>query len=217
MYKTQNIVLGAAAIYVSVKDSTDATFYGVNGDVAVAVPTGVKTGGAPAQPLFEADTTNWRALGYTSDGIEFSYEPDYGEVNIDQSLDAVKLFKQGMSSSVKTTLSEATLKNLVLAWGQRSASLTTASTIDTLDIAGGALYDEPIERSLAFIGPAPRNPTTNKRRDRVYHLRRALNVESSAHSLSKTDPTNIPVSLRVLGDPYFTGKEYGNIYDRDVE
>lgn len=212
-YKVKNIIVGAAALYVSVKDSTDATFYGSSDQVAVALPA--LTANAPAGPVLEADTANWRHLGFTTDGVEFAYEPDFGEVNTDQNMDAVKLFKQGQTASVNTTLAEATLKNLVLAWGQASSTLTGDGEEDEVGVASGALLDEPVERSLVFVGPAPRS-ATNKKRERLYHVRRALNVESSSHSLSKTDATTIPVSLRLLPDPYYSGKEYGIIRDRVI-
>lgn len=217
-YNVKNIIVGAASLYVSVKDSTDSTFYGANGQVAVALPT--LTANTSAVPALEAATTAWRHLGYTTDGVEFSYEPDFSEVEVDQLLDAAKMFKTGMTASVNTTLAEATLENLVLAWGQAGSTLGAAASPDTtgkeLGIAAGALLDEPVERSLVFVGPAPRN-ATSKKQERLYHVRRALNVEASSHSLSKTDSTTIPVSLRVLPDPYYSGKEYGIIRDRQIE
>lgn len=218
-YNTKNIIVGAAAVYVSVKDSTDSTFYGANGNVAVPLPTGLAVN-TSSVAAFEADTTNWRSVGLTSDGVELTIEPDFGEVTVDQMMDAAKMFKQGQTASVRTSLAEATLQNLVLAWGQPNSSLGTAPTPDTtgqeLGIRAGALLEEPVERSVAFIGPAPRN-ATNKRQERLYVARRSLNVESVAHSLSKTEATMIPVSLRLLPDPYYTGKEYGFVRDRQIE
>lgn len=214
-YKTRNIIVGAAAVYVSVKDSTDSSFYGANGNVAIALPT--LTVSTSAVAAMNADTINWRHLGFTSDGVEFSYSPDFGEVEVDQLLDAAKMYKQGQTASVNTSLAEATLENLIVAWGQSASTLGTDSgTEQELGIAAGALLDEPVERSLVFIGPAPRS-AANKKRERLYHVRRALNVEDSSVSLSKTDATMIPVSLRVLPDPYYSGKEYGIIRDRDIQ
>jgi hypothetical protein len=211
-YKVKNIIVGAAALYVSVKDSTDSTFFGSSDQVAVALPA--LTANTTAVTALDG-SAEWRHLGYTTDGVEFAYEPDYGDVEVDQSLDSVKLFKQGMTASVNTTLAEATLTNLVLAWGQKGSSITGDGEEDELGVASGALLDEPVERSLVFVGPAPRS-ATNKKRERLYHVRRALNVESSSHSLAKTDATTIPVSLRLLPDPYYSGKEYGIIRDRVV-
>jgi hypothetical protein len=220
-YNVKNIIVGAAAFYVSVKDSSDSTFYGAtNGEVAVALPT--FTANTPSAAALNAASATWRHVGFTSDGVEFSYEPDFGEVEVDQLLDAAKMFKQGMTASVNTTLAEATLDNLVLAWGQAGTTLAAAPAPDAtggqeLGIAAGALLDEPVERSLVFVGPAPRAASTNKKRERVYHVRRALNVEASSHSLAKTDATMGPVSLRLLPDPYYSGKEYGIIRDRVIE
>ena len=228
-YSVKNIIVGAAALYVSKLDSSSAGFYASDvspnaGQVAVALPgftageSSVLPTAAGVKGAFEA-STDWNGLGFTSDGIELSYEPTFGEVNVDQLLDAAKMFKSGMKASVKTTLAEATLENLIVAWGQRGDSLVTVTGPNAgrqLGIAGGALYDEPIERSLAFIGPAPRG-ATNLKQERVYHVRRALNVEASTHSLKKSDATNIPVSLRLLPDPYYSGKEYGIILDRATQ
>jgi hypothetical protein len=229
---TKNLIVGAAALWISVKDSTVVGFNdATTGATAVHIPS--LTVSQPAGSFLDADTTNWRGLGFTSDGIELSYEPTFGEVNVDQLLDAAKMFKSGMKCSVKTTLAEATLSNLVVAWGQKAASLGLATATDPVDndgevqtpdlttfgdqlsIGAGALYDEPVERSLIFIGPAPKSAAGLKR-ERLYHVRRALNVEASAHSLKKADATNIPVSLRLLPDPYYSGKEYGIIRDRNV-
>lgn len=217
-YSIRNIIVGAAALYVSVKDSSDATFFGANGNVAVTLPA--LTANTPSGAALDG-SADWRHVGFTSDGIELAYEPDYGEVVVDQLLDAAKIFKQGMTASVRTTLAEATLANLALAWGQKNSSVSTAPAPDAtggeeLGIESGALLDEPIERSLVFVGPAPKS-ALNKKRERVYHVRRALNVEASSHSLAKTDATTIPVSLRLLPDPYYTGKEYGIIRDRVIE
>lgn len=216
-YKVKNIIVGAAAIYASVKDSTLSTFWGSSDQTIVALPT--LTAATPAGAALEA-SSEWRNLGFTTDGVEFAYEPDFGEVEVDQLMDAAKMFKQGQSASVNTTLAEATLTNLVFAWGQDNSTLSAAAAPDATEgeevgISAGALYDEPVERSLVFVGPAPRS-ATNKKRERVYHVRRALNVESSSHSLSKTDSTTIPVSLRLLPDPFYAKKEYGIIRDRVV-
>jgi len=57
----------------------------------------------------------FRNVGYTNNGLEIAFAPDFGEVMVDQLLDTAKLFKQGMKVTLKTTLAEATLENLLLA------------------------------------------------------------------------------------------------------
>lgn len=216
-YSTKNIIVGAAALYVSVLDSSNPSFYGINGNVATVRPA--FTAATPASAAMTAASATWTHVGFTSNGIELSYEPTFGEVAVDQLLDAAKMFKSGMKATVKTSLAEATLENLIIAWGQKASTIAATITPDVgeeLSISGGALYDEPVERSLIFIGPAPKSVTTGVKRERVYHVRRALNVTATAHALKKDTATEIPVDLRLLPDPYYSGKEYGVILDREV-
>lgn len=217
-YSHKNVIVGAAAVYISVLDSTvqETTqgagdgWIGADGREGPALPT--FTPNQKAEVAFDA-SNDWRSAGYTTDGVEVSYEPDYGEVTVDQALDSVKMFKQGMRVAVNTTLSEATLENLLVAWGQQSSTLDGD---DSLAIAQGELGDDPVERALAFVGPAPRG-TGNEKRERVYHLRRSLQVESSAHSLSRADATTFPVSFRCMAvDDAVSGQDYGVILQRAV-
>lgn len=220
-YSVKNIIVGAAALYVSVADSTQTEFWQVPTDgssteaiqVAPTLPT--PTGTESMTVALDGDDA-WRSVGLTQDGIEVAYEPDFGSVDVDQLLDAAKMFKQGQSVSVNTTLAEATLENLMVVWGlQNDVLVNESATADRLDIAAGALGDEPVERSIAFVGPAPRS-AAGVRRERVYHVHRSLQVESSSHSLAKAANTAFPVSFRILPDPTYTGAEYGVIRDRNV-
>lgn len=212
LYTHRNVIVGAAALFISAKDSNDPSW----GSGPVLTPAAITASGATAKVALEGDTANWKTAGYTTDGIEVSYEPDYGEVTVDQALDSVKMFKQGMRVSVNTTLSEATLENLIIAWGQKANTLSGGKVA----ISGGELGDDPVERSLAFVGNAPRTVSAtpaqdNLKQERVYHLRRSLQVESSAHSLSRSDATTFPVSFRCLPDANFTsGGDYGQIIQR---
>lgn len=206
-YSTRNIIVGAAAVYASVIDSTNPAFYPSGQKTGVALPA--FTANVTAVNALEAATTNWVGVGYTSDGIELSYEPDFGDVAVDQLLDSAKVFKQGMRVSVRTSLAEPTLANLVLAWGQ--AGSTNAGGV--LTISGGALGDDPVERSLAFVGPGPRSATGIKQ-ERVYYVRRALQVETSAHMLARADATMLPVSFRLLPEATTSGSDYGTITER---
>jgi hypothetical protein len=63
-----------------------------------------------------------------------------------------------------------------------------------------------VERSLAFVGPAP-----GTGRERVYHLVRVLSVESTSTGLNRAEASTVPVSLRCLpGDD----GDYGVVIDR---
>ena len=186
-YNEENILVGAADIYV--------------GDDAATVPT------ATDASLRDTEWTDWRHVGLTQGGVEFSYSPDYGEVEVDQWLDVAKMYKQRQSVTVNTTLVEATLENLLFAWGQSEDTLNAG----TLTISAGALGDKPQERQVAFVGNAPGG--ANDFTERVFHLNRALSVEASTFSLSRAEATTIPVSLRCL-PASAAGGDYGTIVDR---
>ena len=47
--------------------------------------------------------------------MELTITPDFGEVEVDQLLDAAKIYKQGMQVTLSTTFAEATLENLLFA------------------------------------------------------------------------------------------------------
>jgi hypothetical protein len=114
---------------------------------------------------------------------------------------------------VNTTFTEATLENLLVIWGQQNATLAGS----TLGISSGELGDEPVERSLVFVGPAPRTAATNKKQERVYHVHRALSVESTSYAMRRNEPTTLPVSFRILPDPIRSAKQYGYVKDRQIE
>lgn len=185
MPTNKNIIIGAAQFFVATTadEITDAP----------ALPAG-----ATAPTL-----TGWRDVGYTTEGVEISYEPDYGDVEVDQILDSAVIFKQSMRVTVNTTLMEATLENLLVVWGQQEDSLAAG----VLTINGGELGDFPVERSLLFRGPAPRDTATQ----RWYHIYRAIQTESSAHALRRAESTMLPASFRCLPDDV---GDYGTITDR---
>lgn len=206
-YQVRNVIVGAAALYISASDSSVYTSP-PNLPAFVAATAATTT--------LDADTTNWRHVGYTTDGLEVTYAPDYTDVEVDQLLDAAKIFKQSMRVTIGTTLSEVNLENLVVAWGQATSAFSSTGSDATLGIASGALGDSPIERALIAVGPAPKTAQGQKR-ERVYYARRVLSVESSAHALRRNEATVFPVSFRCLPDATQpSGFEYGRVLDRNT-
>jgi hypothetical protein len=205
----KNIIVGAAALYL-----------GKNTDTVPALPSF----GASATATAALDSSaDWNEAGYTTEGIELSFEPDYGEVQVDQLLDVARIFKQGQRVMLNTTLAEGTLENLLLVIGGVSTDLET-STISgskfdrTLDINAGALGYAPVERSLVAVGPAPsallENVTGKTKAERVYHAYRALSMETVTVGIKRNEATVFPVSFRLLSQSV-SGKDlYGKIIDR---
>ena len=195
----KNIIVGAAALFIG------PSYDGTGSDPAPAVS------GTTSYRETVSDDSDWRNVGYTSDGMEVSNDPSYTDVEVDQLLDAAKIFKDSMGMSVNTTLAEATLENLLVAWGQAENTISSAAQSKTLDLAGGALGEAPVERGLIAVGNATEKVGSNAYGERTYKVHRVLSVESSAHSLARADATNLPVSFRCL--PASSGS-YGYVRDR---
>jgi hypothetical protein len=168
----KNVLVGAANIFVSTGNGASRP--------TTAVPGAGDIAWAATQPTagYLSASAKWRNVGYTNQGFEVSYEPGYGEVMVDQLLDAARLFKQTLKIMLKTELTEGTLENINLVFGQAdsyvtytatgSTSTTTNSfnpaTVNTanvanatLNLAAGSLGDYPVERSLIAVGNVPQN------------------------------------------------------------
>ena len=157
---------------------------------------------------------DWRNVGYTTDGVEVSYSPEFTGVEVDQLLDDAKLFKTRQNVSINTTFAEATLENLLVVWGQANDSLTSSGASDKeLAIIGGDLGQAPAERQVIAVGNGPEKSGAGYYNERVYHASRAISVEESSHAMRRNEATTLPVSFRLL--PTDAAKNpYGSIHDR---
>jgi hypothetical protein len=174
---------------------------------AVAVTTATTQGTTPK------DGGAYRNVGYTNNGLQITYNPTYDSVTVDQLLDTAKLFKSAMEVMIATEMSEGTLENILIVFGQGKSTLTEGDN-DELGLEAGALGAAPTERQLVAIGKAPTVASPNT--ERVYYARRVLSVQQSQFSLARTAPTTFPVTFRLLpsGDSAHAGSEYGKIIDR---
>lgn len=190
---SKQIIVGAAALFV---------FEGTGQMESTDLPTWVN--GTKAVETISADA-DFRNVGYTSNGLELQYQPDFGEVQVDQQLDVAKLFKQGMKVNLNTTLAEATLENLVLAIAAKDSDLASG----TLTLQAGDLGDAPIERGIVAVGPGPQAVPT----ERIYSAYRALSMDSVTISAKRDEASQFEVSFRLLPD---NSGVYGKIIDRAV-
>jgi hypothetical protein len=221
----RNIIVGAAQLFLSSSLST-------NGSPAQAYPTAItgtgQTVSSASAYLTGTGSGNWRDVGFTSAGLELSYEPNFGEITVDQSLDAARLFKQSQKVMIKTEFAEASLENLFIVMNQAATTLngtavsgaTTGGTAaayaynQTLDIVGGSLGDYPVERSLIAVGQAPRVSGGTLNSERVYYGARVMSIDTSAHALKRDAGTFFPVNFRLLPDSSSANNSYGKIIDR---
>ena len=197
-----NIIVGAAALFVA-----DATL----NTTTNAIPSFVGTESFKSTLSADPDYTN---VGYTSNGIELQFTPDFGEVSVDQVLDVAKLFKQGMQVTLATAFAEATLENLLLATAGKDADLTgtkASSAGRTLQLSAGNIGECPVERGIVAVGPGTGDCATDSV-ERVYVGYRALSIESVTVSAKRDAASMFEVSFRMLPDD--ATATYGKIVDR---
>jgi len=224
----KNILVGASPLFISNFDVTaGSTKYKENAEPGSAEAGAYVNGTSYTDTLNAVDaaaqttanTFAYRNVGYTNNGLQISYNPTYGSVTVDQLLDTAKLFKESMEVSIQTEMSEGTLENVLVVFGQGSDTLTDNALTGnakrtTLGIAAGALGVAPTERQLIAVGQAPTSSATKT--ERVYYARRVLSVQQSQFSLARNNPTTFPVTFRLLpsGETAYAGQEYGKIIDR---
>jgi hypothetical protein len=157
--------------------------------------------GVPATPLVD--------MGFTIDGVEITMEPDIVDIIVDQLGDAARLIEQSVKVMIKTTLAEATLANLAIAWGRPDAAYTAGTLGGELKL-GVNPTGRPTERQVRFTGKSPEGL------DRTYTCNRAVSVAASGHSYKRGEATVFPVEFRILPDATQSGSEYGTVVDAEV-
>lgn len=225
-YNAKNIIVGAGAVYLGATtqvEKNEDTIFAASGTsgASVALTGAVAKGSVQLGTSVNAD--NWESVGYTSEGVDLSFEPEYGEVQVDQLLDVARIFKQGQRVMLNTSFTEGTLENLLITIGGKSTDLesTATSGVRSLDINGGALGYTPVERSILVAGPAPEQLVvgeTGKAAERIYIGYRALSMDTVGVGIKRDAATVFPVSFRLLPSSTETAVDgnatYGKIIDR---
>lgn len=196
---SSNIIVGAAALFV--KNAT-----GTMASTPAFVP------GTKYTETLSAPMSGFTNVGYTSNGLELQFQPDFGEVNVDQVLDVAKLFKQGMQVTMATSFAEATLENLLIAIARPDTDLDSSDENEVeLNISAGDLGDVPVERGLIAVGAGYGG--ADKSVERVYSAYRAISIENVSVSSKRDEASMFEVSFRLL--PNNDGS-YGKIVDRTI-
>lgn len=195
-----NIIVGAAALFVY-----------EDGELADAeLPDYVDNESYRATL---SDEVSFRNVGYTMNGLELVFQPDFGEVQVDQLLDTAKLYKQGMQVNLNTAFAEATLENLLFAVAGKDTDLTSVSGNPTMNLSAGDIGECPVERGMVAVGPGTGDCAVGEDLERVYVAYRALSIENVTVSAKRDEPTMFEVSFRLLPND---NASYGKIVDRTV-
>ena len=196
-----NIIVGAAALFVADTTLTPGTLK-------------APVSSASMKTTLSSDVT-YTNVGYTMNGLELQFQPDFGEVQVDQVLDVAKLYKQGMQVTLATAFAEATLENLLLALAYSDSKLTgtkSSSAGRALDLSAGDIGECPVERGIVAVGPGTGDCEDSAYVERVYSAYRALSIENVTVSAKRDEASMFEVSFRLL--PEDTSGSYGKIVDR---
>ena len=160
-----------------------------------------------------SNDADYRNVGYTMNGLEIVFQPDFGEVQVDQVLDVAKLYKQGMQVNLNTAFAEATLENLLFALAAKDEDLTTVAGNPTMNLSAGDIGECPVERGLVAIGPGTGDCAASDEIERIYVAYRALSIESVTVGAKRDEATMFEVSFRLLPND---SASYGKIVDRTI-
>jgi len=197
---SSNIIVGAAALF-TYEDGvlTDSDLPAYAEDVSYRTTL--------------SNDADYRNVGYTMNGLEIVFQPDFGEVQVDQVLDVAKLYKQGMQVNLNTAFAEATLENLLFSLAGKDTDLTTVGGNPTMNLSAGEIGECPVERGLVAVGPGTGDCALSDQIERVYVAYRALSIESVTVSAKRDEATMFEVSFRLLPNDEAS---YGKIVDRTI-
>jgi hypothetical protein len=213
------IIVGAAALFVSTGSEFDPA------NLSPILPDFV-AGASYRETLSSSNVV--RNVGYTMNGLELQFQPDFGEVQVDQLLDVAKLYKQGMQVNLNTAFAEATLENLLVAIAAPTGDLVNnvkadnplefnlssgVSVVDAMELSSGQIGECPVERGIVAVGPGTGDCEVGSSIERIYVAFRALSIENVTVSAKRDEASMFEVSFRLL--PASTGS-YGRIVDRLV-
>ena len=196
-----NIIVGAAALFVADSTLTPSTLEPFVGNESFKDTL--------------SDDSDYTNVGYTMNGLEMQFQPDFGEVQVDQILDVAKLYKQGMQVNLATAFAEATLENLLLALAYNDNQLSgtkNSSNGQALNLSAGEIGECPVERGIVAVGPGTGDCEDSAYVERVYTAYRALSIENVTVSAKRDEASMFEVSFRLL--PEDSSGSYGKIVDR---
>lgn len=179
-----NILVGKADLYIG----KNTPFYGTY-----------------AAPLADTDM---EYMGATDGGVDLTNNNKFDnfDVYVDQQMARIKQVptKSNEDITLKTNLSEATLKNIARAWGYPDSAVTPPDSF----FFGSPGNTTPNYRQIVMVGVGPSSKT------RTVTLYKATIAQSGAMSHKKDGTTLIPIEITAYNDDNAAaGYKKGKIVD----
>ncbi len=125
-------------------------------------------------------------IGYTEDGLQLSYGDTQADLEVDEALMPLKAVRTGAEITLSFQMAEATLKNLLYAYGLPAAAYDEGDGTLTIDPAFKVEYS-----SLKAVGTAPGSKT------RTYVFPQVAVRGQRQTAIRKGQKVLIPVELAV--------------------
>lgn len=170
----QNIIVGAGVMYVAPYGTAD---------------------NAVESALYD--------VGATQGGVELAYEPEFLDIEVDQAFGIIDKRKIRESATLTTQMAEATLNNLLLAWGLPAARLVNG----TLSF-GEAEVTQADARTVYIVGKGPNG------QKRIAKIWKAVARGNASVAFRKDEVTILNVEFEILADTTKpAGQQMGQIVD----
>ncbi|WP_436664233.1 hypothetical protein ACOALA_04100 [Alicyclobacillus acidoterrestris] len=152
-------------------------------------------------------TVDGNETGGTSGGVSMTRKETLVAVTVDQYTADVAHGIKDQQVTIKTTVSEATLQNLAMAWdmGAPVAGTDPASLTLNLLMATGM----KTEHALVFVGPAPPPYST-----RTYTVPKAISIVSAEETIIKDKEKGYVLEFQVHPDLTNPAAPFGTIVDQ---
>jgi hypothetical protein len=155
----------------------------------------------PSLATMPTDTT-WQTAGfvpsgYTDDGIQTVYTPQFKDITVDEELSPVDVRLIGEKLEISFKMAESTLNNLVRAIA--GSTLTLGAGVSTLSIGSPSDAGQG-EVVLGFMGPAPGTETGASTTGRVMQVWRAKNTAAVTYHAQRKDKVIFNVKFTALAD-----------------
>lgn len=156
---------------------------------------------------FKVDGTE---VGGTDGGVFWEKKTKFADITVDQVPGPLKKAVTEATYTLTTTLAEATLTNLQIAWGLSQAPVTSTNPASTTLNVG--IERTAVEHQITFVGPCPAGAggyTT-----RTFTVYRAVSMAATKIGVQKDKPQMFQVEFDCLPDLTKPGSEYGTIVDQ---
>jgi hypothetical protein len=247
-FEAKNIIVGAATFYVGTSASVNTKLSLTGATVTAQDPTNVNTNAASANWYHLGYTQNGVTMNIQPTYGEVTVDQlldvakmfkSGQQVTVATSLTETTLENLYVAIGARTgTSGDLRLKAALDVSNKSIASADGVSTTITdsnhltgtgdytgqvqgvLDINGGSLGYEPIERSVCFVGPGPSKlaTTANQKAERIYIGYRAVSMDAVGVAVQRDNVTLFPVNFRLM--PFEDAQAldgnatYGKIIDR---